>query len=181
VSDPEVARWFAGAEPRNEHEAAFLESLRASAAVWRMPGVTPESTRSLSVLNPLYVECKVPDLPAGSSLDAVLQAGYLWDAVEPSLMGEWGSENYLLDGASATDILHVVGMASSPAVFGEWTADWMWRQLQRPVERIDFVGSRGEELGTEWRLADNLRSLGTTGHWWQRRRATDRRVVRVRG
>jgi hypothetical protein len=113
-----VARWFAGAVPRNEHEAAFLDSLRASAAAWRVAGLTPESTRSLSVINPLYVECRVPDLPSGSSLDTVLQVGYLWDAVDPSLLGEWGSENYLLDGPSGTDILNVVGMTASPAVFG---------------------------------------------------------------
>jgi hypothetical protein len=181
VSDPEAARWFAGALPRNEGEAAFLASLRASAAAWRVAGVTPDSTRSLSVINPLYVECRVPDLPPGSSLDSVLQVGYLWDPVDPTLLGEWDSENYLLDGASGTDILNVVGIAASPVLFGEWTADWMWRQLQRPVERVEFLGRRGEELGTEWRLADNLRSLGTTGHWWQRRRAADRRVVRVRG
>jgi hypothetical protein len=157
-----------------------LGSLRARAATWRVAGVTPDSTRSLSVLNPLYVDCRVPDLPRGSRLDNVLQVGYLWDAVDPTLLGEWGSENYLLDGASGTDILNVVGIAASPTLFAEWTADWMWRQLQRPVDRVEFVGRHGEVLGTEWRLGDNLRPLGTTGHWWQRRRAADRRVVRVR-
>ena len=180
VLKPAEVGWFAGAQPRTERENAFLEAMRTRAAGWGVVGVSAASTLSSLLIEPvLYVECRVPGLPRNAGLDSLLQVGYTDDPEDPSLIGEWGTEGYVLDGGSVTGILHAVGLAAPPEVFGEWAADWMWRQLQRPIERVEFMKGRGDLVGSEWRLADNLQLLGKTGHWWRRGAATDRRVIRV--
>jgi hypothetical protein len=70
--------------------------------------------------------------------------------------------------------------AGTPEQYATWAADWLLRQMNRPVIREEWLG-RDRVVATTWRLNDTGRVLGTTGltpRRWFRRRAD--RVVAVR-
>jgi len=113
VSEPAEVGWFAGAQPRTERENAFLEVMRTRAAGWGVIGVSASSTLSSFLIElVLYVECRVPGLPRNTGLDSILQVGYTDDPEDPSLIGEWGTEGYVLDGAASP----CRGLSASPEI-----------------------------------------------------------------
>jgi hypothetical protein len=173
-------RWFPDEVGRNDAEARFLQRIRQIAAGWSVPGLTPErDTSSLTVLLPLYVDVDVADLPIARR---TLQIGY-WtgEHYEQALQGAWG-DVYLLDDHDGNDPedLTVVGLRAGPEEYAEWAADWLLRQLHRPIVRQEWRHN-GRMVAATWRLDDTGRVLGAQGHSMRRllRRRPDR-VVLVR-
>lgn len=174
-------QWFAGDEPRDAAEVRFLDQLRRRAVSWDVHGLTPQHTATISGLAPLHVSVAVPGLaPETTSRIRLtnLQVGY-WQRgpYGEGLQGEWG-DDYLLDNhRHDTNGLTVIGIQAEPEDFANWTADWFWRQLNRPRERQEWVVA-GKVVTSRTRLADTGLVLFTEGSVLPRmlRRSPDRVV-----
>lgn len=86
------------------------------------------------------------------------------------LKSGWGNDhldNHVYDG----DGLTVIGLDEAPETYETFAAGWLRRQLQRPVERLDWL--RGEQLQeSAWRLADSGTTIARKG--WSLRRPRHR-------
>lgn len=166
------AGWFQGDKPRSEDEARFLARLRGLAADWTASGLLPAGTGCLTALTPLLVTVEHPLLREGSGLTE-LQVGY-WppSASGIRLQGEWGNE-YLLDNEGDPTDLRVEGVSAEPEFFAETAASWLEAQLQRPIERLDWVKG-GHTVATRVRLAEGGQTLTSRGSWFRTRRRADR-------
>lgn len=169
--------WFAGGEPRDEAEHAFLATWRARAGMWAVADLQPSHTSVTTAIDPLLVSV---DRIAGLPEDQSLQVGF-WqtDPYGPALEGEWG-DRYLLDNhVYGRDGLTVLGLRASPEQFANWTASWLEAQLMRPVDWLQWLNSRGTVVATRWRLVGSDFVLKSQGRPGLRRRPPDR-VERVR-
>jgi hypothetical protein len=171
------AAWFADGVPRNDAEARYLATLQSLAATWDVSGLRPEHTSVLTVMLPLHLMVELAGLPN----DVTLQVGYWLEApYGPGLEGEWGDRHLLDNHVDGPDALTVRGLSASPEQFATWTADWLLAQLQRPVERLDWLGRDGA-VTSQWRLADTGLSLTWQGaRPWRRTRRPPDAVQRVR-
>lgn len=171
---------FAGSEPRNEDEAAFIERLRAEALSWSVPGLDLERHTSGFVgVVPFFVMVDVPWSPSSPRPSgwSNLQIAY-WtpDDGAPHLEGAWAG-GYLLDDHDGNDLdcLTVNGVDATPAQSATWAADWAQRQLARPVVVDKWL--RGNVVAARrWRFPDNERVLQDERSWLSplRRRRPER-------
>jgi hypothetical protein len=176
VGSDGTTTWFAGAEGRSRPEARFLDAVREAAEDQTLNGLDPGATSA--------VLCEVPGVPVGAK---VLQVAFWTEGpwIEPSgtpgLQGVW-RDQHMLDNYKTDDpeCLTVVGVRADPENFGVWAADWLERQLRRPVVRDEWLAGN-EVVATTWLLEDTGRVLGREGFRVNRirRRAPDRRT-RVR-
>ncbi|MBD7950986.1 hypothetical protein [Oerskovia rustica] len=165
--------WFSGDEPRTPHEQAFLAGLRAGAARWDLAGLDPDLTGADTSRDPLLVTV---DLPV---VGAFLQIAFWADDSLHSwrLTGGWGDQHVLDNHSDGPDDLTVLGVVAGAETFGAWAADWLDRQLHRPVEKLDWL-VHGQVAKTRWQLAGSGRHLRTTGSIFPaRRRRPDRITV----
>jgi hypothetical protein len=177
VADGSSTVWFAAENGRNEQESAFLEYLRQRAATWHVVGLSPQDTSSQRWLAPLYVDVHVPRMTIPRS---ILQVAY-WTSgpYGQALQGAWG-DDYLMDdhdGNNPED-LTVVGVQAAVEQYAAWAADWLLRQLQRPVVRHEWLRD-GRVVAATWLLEDTGRVLYKTGVSPRRllHRAADRAVT----
>ncbi len=158
-----LSLWFDGDEPRDDRERAFLDVVRHEAAGWRLPGLRPEDTSVAAVIVPLHLSVAVPGV---ADSVANLQVGYWPPGDGPyghALEGEWG-DKYLLDShVYGRDGLTVFGLDGPPEEFGAWAARWLRGQLQRPIERHDWLDDRGVVTATRYVLADSGLVLRQSG------------------
>ncbi|WP_432571663.1 hypothetical protein [Kineococcus sp. SYSU DK005] len=170
--------WFGDEDGRTPEEAAFLTELRRQACTWTVPGLDPqEETSSLTLLTPLYVDLGVPGLD-DAPVNFLEVAYWGTTPAQSQLQGAWGAKGYLLDGPSNPGDLEVktTGVAAAPEQLARWAAEWMLRQLQRPVLRQDWL-SGDQVAASAWRWADDGGSLASTGPRRSRRRPADRQVL----
>jgi hypothetical protein len=128
----------------------------------------------------LVVMTDVPgvEVPPGR---CTLQIGY-WedDRGCRALQGEWGDE-YLLDNHEySNDRLTAFGLHEEPDTYGTLAAKWLERQLQRPVDRQDWLRN-GTVVRSRWVLPDTGKRVSRTQDkaWFVRGLAD--RITRVRG
>jgi len=172
--------WFTGAEPRDNRERVLLATVRQEAYGWRVPGLQPQDTAVGVFIVPLHLSVDIPELPHAVTN---LQVGY-WPPDGPyghALEGEWG-DKYLLDShVYGRNGLTVFGLDASPEQFGVWAANWLRHQLQRPIERRDWLDGDGNVTATRFVLANSEFVLRQTGFSLVRRfRRSPDRVERVR-
>jgi hypothetical protein len=169
VADVLQSVWFPDETGRNDQERAFLDQLRLQAASWRIEDVSPGDTSSERWLTPLYIDVEVPRITIPRS---TLQVAY-WTSgpYGSALHGTWG-DGYLMDDHDGNDPedLTVVGVLATPEQYATWAADWLLRQLHRPVIREEWL-RHDRVVATTWRLADTGHILGKTG-------LTPRRLLR---
>ncbi len=171
--------WFPNETGRNDQEKAFLDQLRLEAASWRIDELSPQDTSSQRWLTPLYVDVEVPrvTIPRSTLQVAYWTSGWYGSA----LQGVWG-DGYLMDDHDGNDPedLTVLGVRATPKQYATWAADWLLRQLHRPVIREEWL-RHDRVVAATWRLDDTGRILGKTGVTPRRllRRKADR-VVTVR-
>ncbi|MEH1129573.1 hypothetical protein [Micromonospora sp. CPCC 206061] len=169
--------WFAAETGRNDQETAFLEGLRQRATTWHVDGLSPQDTSSQRWLAPLYVDVQVPKVTIPRR---TLQIAY-WTGgpYGQALHGVWG-DDYLMDDHDGNDPedLTVVGIQATAGQYAAWAADWLVRQLERPVVRHEWLRG-GRVAATMWCLQDTGRVLGKTGISPRRllRRPADRLVA----
>lgn len=169
-----------GDAPRTDAEREFLTAFSAHVSHWAVPDVALDAFRVVAVLRPLVVMTDVPgvDVPSGH---CTLQIGY-WedDRGCRALQGEWGDE-YLLDNHEYTDDgLTVFGLREEPDTYGTLAAKWLERQLQRPVDRQDWLRD-GTVVRSRWVLHDTGKRIARTQDraWFVR--GAPHRTMRVRG
>ncbi|MBP2329574.1 hypothetical protein JOF56_009959 [Kibdelosporangium banguiense] len=158
-------------EPRNDEETRFGTALAARASRWQRFGLAPDDTEVLAVLTPLVVMVDV-GLPTAAGIvpePTKLQVAYWTTGGEAALEGYWGNE-LVMDGFDANDdeVLVVRGLCGEPEQFAVWTADWLERQLARPVVRQEW--RRGAAVVFQrWVLADTGDVLAQRGNRGLRR------------
>lgn len=180
--DPEVAgEWFAAAGSSYQPGADFVAALKAAAARWSFDGLSPQATE----LDGLTAQIAVPGLTCAVRY---LRVAYDPSGNDPTLRGEWANE-YVFDALSATDFdLVVNGVDASPAQYGHWAADWLRRQLSRPIMRQEWdeqphsILVRGDSSvrrvsSRRWVFDDTNDTLDEDGSWfgrWLFKRPPDR-------
>jgi hypothetical protein len=170
---------LAGDRPRTPAEENFLGGLASRISGWSLPDITFASFSVIARMKPIVVTLNVPgiDVPAGT---CTLQVGYWHDGPHArALEGEWGDSHLLDNHVYDRDGLSVFGLDETPETYGTFAAGWLQRQLQQPVERLDWL--RGERIReSAWRLAESGKTIARVG-WSVRRpgRGPDR-ILRVR-
>ncbi|MEX5237310.1 hypothetical protein [Kocuria arenosa] len=170
---------FSGDAPRTSSEQVFLDTLAAHIANWVAPDVRADSFEVITGMHPLVVMAEVPDV-AVSPGKCTLQIGY-WDDGHGcrALEGEWG-DDYLLDSHEySSDGLTVFGLHEEPAVYGVLAGKWLERQLQRRVDRQDWV-RKGTLVRSRWVLPDTGKRVAQTVNTNRFVRGAPDRVTRVR-
>lgn len=169
-----TTQWFGDLPGRNEAETAFLAQLRREAGNWTVEGLSAGDTATIDIGVPLYADVEVPGLAAlGRSLQIGFWTGGPWAERSGGfiLQGVWG-DDHPLDDYSGNDpeCLTVVGVDARPEQHAAWAAEWLLRQLHRPVVREDWSRD-GRVVASTWRLAD-------TGTVLRRQGASSRRLLR---
>lgn len=168
-----------GDRPRTPQEANFLSGITRGISAWSLPDVQLGSFKVVARMEPIVVTLNVPgiDVPQGTCM---LQIGYWNDGHHGrALEGEWG-DNHLLDNhVYDADGLTIFGLEEEPETYGTFAAGWLHRQLQRPVERLDWL--RGEQVQeSAWRLADSGKTIARKGWSVHRPGKAPNRIQRVR-
>ncbi|TYP89033.1 hypothetical protein [Blastococcus xanthinilyticus] len=177
-------QWFGGQPGRNEAETAYLARLREEVGGWTLDGLSPGHTWAADIGLPLYIDIDVPGL---SELRRPLQVGF-WTGGPSAgrsggyvLQGVWGDDHPLDDhDGNSPECLTVIGVDATPEQHATWAAEWLLRQLRRPVVREDWLRD-GRVVAATWRLSDTGTVLARQGSSPRRllRRAPDR-VTEVR-
>ena len=170
---------FRGDSPRTSSEQGFLDALAANIIDWVAPGISAQSFEVVARMHPLVVMTEVPDVevPAGT---CTLQVGY-WDDHQGcrALQGEWGDDLLLDSHVYSSDGLTVFGLHEEPGTYGTLAGKWLERQLQRRVDRQDWI-RKGQLVRSRWVLPDTrMRVAQTVDTNWFVRGAPDR-VTRIR-
>lgn len=168
-----------GDPPRTPEEASFLSGLTRSVSAWSLPDVQLGSFTVVARMNPIVVMLNVPgiDVPNGT---CTLQVGYWNDGpCGRALEGEWGDSHLLDNHVYDGDGLTVIGLDEAPETYGTFAAAWLQRQLQRPVERVDWL--HGEQVReSAWSLADSGKTIARMGWSVHRPGKAPSRIQRVR-
>lgn len=169
-----------GDAPRTDAEGEFLHAFAAYIAHWVVPDVSPASFQVIAAMHPLMVMTNVPEVsvPPGQ---CTLQIGY-WDDGRGcrALQGEWGDDLLLDSHVYSSDGLTVFGLYEEPSTYGMLAAKWLERQLQRPVDRQDWL-REGTVVRSRWVLPDTGKRIAqTVDKVWFLRGAPER-ITRVRG
>lgn len=170
---------FRGDDPRTSSEQEFLQALAAYITDWAVPGMPAQSFEVFARMHPLVVMTQVPgvDVPAGR---CTLQIGY-WDDRPGcrALEGEWGDDLLLDSHVYSSDGLTVFGLHEESGAYGTLAGKWLERQLQRRVDRQDWI-RKDKLVRSRWVLPDTgMRVAQTIDTNWFVRGAPDR-VTRVR-
>lgn len=158
--------WFGGVPGRDDAEAAFLDQLRREASGWDQEDVTPSLTGSLYIGLPLYVDIDVPGFTKPARhLQLGFWTGGPWAGRSGGyvLQGAWGG-NHLLDLHDGDDpeCLTVIGLQASPESHAVWAAQWLLRQLRRPIVREEWL-LNGQVVAHTCRLSDTGTVLSRHG------------------
>lgn len=168
-----------GDAPRTPEEANFLSGLASGISGWSSPNIDLGSFTVVARMKPIVVTSNVPgvDVPPGT---CTLQVGYWNDGpYGRALEGEWGDSHLLDNHVYDGDGLTVFGLDEAPETYGIFAAGWLQRQLQRPVERLDWL--RGEQVKeSAWRLADSGKTIARMGWSVRRPGKVPSRIQRVR-
>lgn len=173
--------WFGDQEGRTSEEAAFLTELRHQASAWAVPGLDPRNHTSSQIdLTPLYLDLEVPGLD-DAPLKMLEVAYWGTTSARSQLEGMWGYSSYVLDGPRLPGDLdvRVTGVAVPAEQMARWAAEWMLRQLQRPIVREDWLDGT-QVVASIWRWTDDGHAFTATGsrrHRRHRRRPADRRTL----
>jgi hypothetical protein len=172
--DVSAGQRFGDVLGRNEAEIAFLVRLRHEAGSWAVAGLSSDDTSSAYIGVPLYADVHVPGVP---TLRRWPQIAFWTDGPWAQrsggliLQGGWGDDRPLDDhDGNDPECLTVVGVDVSLERHAAWAAEWIVRQLLRPVAREDRVRN-GQAVASTWRLAD-------TGTVLQRQGVSRRRLLR---
>lgn len=168
-----------GDPPRTPEEAKFLSGIARGISAWSIPDVQLGSFTVLARMKPIVVTLNVPgiDVPHGT---CTLQIGY-WNEgpYGRALEGEWGDSHLLDNHVYDGDGLTVIGLVEASETYGTFAAAWLLRQLQRPVERLDWL--RDEQIKeSAWRLADSGKTIARMGWSVRRPSKAPSRIQRVR-
>jgi hypothetical protein len=165
--------------PRTPEEAHFLSGITRGVSAWSLPDVQIGSFTVVARMKPIVVTLNVPgiDVPHGTCM---LQIGYWNDGpYGRALEGEWGDSHLLDNHVYDGDGLTVFGLDEAPKTYGTFAVGWLQRQLQRPVERLDWL--RGEQVQeSAWRLADSGKTIARMGWSVRRPGKAPSRTQRVR-
>lgn len=165
--------------PRTPEEANFLSGLTRGVSAWSLPGVQLGSFTVVARMIPIVVTLNVPGIDVSHGT-CTLQIGYWNDGpYGRALEGEWGDSHLLDNHVYDGDGLTVFGLDEAPETYGTFAAGWLQRQLQRPVERVDWL--RGEQVQESvWRLADSGKTIARMGWSVRRPGKAPSRIQRVR-
>jgi hypothetical protein len=174
AADDETTEWFGGVPGHDDAEAAFLEHLRREAGGWDVEDVSPALTSSVYIGLPLYADIDVPGLAEPARpLQVGFWTGGPWAGRSGGyvLQGVWGDDHPLDDhDGNDPECLTVIGVDASPQQHATWAAEWLLRQLRRPVVREEWLRD-GQVVASTWRLSD-------TGTVLAREGASPRRLLR---
>ncbi|MEX5265269.1 hypothetical protein RF640_14715 [Kocuria sp. CPCC 205231] len=152
---------FSGDTSRTSGEQAFLDALAAHIDNWAIPGVPADSFEVIAQIHPLVVMTEVPNVavPPGQ---CTLQIGY-WDDGQGcrALEGEWGDDLLLDSHVYSRDGLTVFGLCEEPATYGALAGKWLECQLQRRVDRQDWIRN-GKIVRSRWVLPDTGKRIAQT-------------------
>ncbi|GAB2586726.1 hypothetical protein [Microlunatus antarcticus] len=187
------AQWFAGDEPTEAREQAFVEALRVVASTWSFTDLDAAHTSTAANEIGRLVEVKVPSLTTSRRTLRIL---YDVDVDgPPALQSEWTAFGYPFEGPGyeqpdpETD-LWVSGVDASPQQFGAWAGLWFERQLRRPVRRVEWdrpasglstliPGSTSEPAFVRWMIDNPQQQLDERGGlkwWWLQHQPPSREV-----
>ena len=164
-------QWFTGDAPRTEDEARFLTRVRERSVTWAVPGLESAASWSLAKLVCLLLVVASPSLDGLKGLHSV-QVGYYPPGNPLRLEGEWGDDHLLDNGGDEHD-LRLAGVEGEPEWFADIAADWMQRQLLRPLERREWLDG-STVVAQQTRLSDSGFLLARSGSRFRSRRAPDR-------
>jgi hypothetical protein len=141
------ARWFPELNPRSDWESKFIDAMRDGALSWS--GVNLEEASGFS-WNSLIFAVEVPEVPSRSLVVEAWPVGvetrqaHLFgpDTVSlrgPTVFGFWDEGSFDDDfDPRDPESLVVQGVDASAEQFGEWAADWVRRQLLRPLALLEW-------------------------------------------
>ena len=166
AADDETTEWFGGVPGRGDAKAAFLEQLRREANGWYQEDVTPSLTSSLYIGQPLYADIDVPGLTEPArQLQVGFWRGGPWGGQSGGyvLQGAWGDDHPLDDhDGNDPECLTVIGVQATPESHATWAAQWLLRQLRRPVVREEWLRN-GQVVAHTLRLSDTGTMLARHG------------------
>ena len=191
--------WFDGPDLNEPREREFIVAMREAAEGGAFLGVDWDDTVFDRLAEPsgpgIAIGLAVPKLTTQQRwLLVSYEPGP--DKAAPMLQSGWASEAALTtepgayDGPSSYNYLWVSGIDASPTECAAWAANWISRQLQRPVIRREWdqpasgpgaglLGRARTAAAIEWWLADPeeyLDSRGTFGRWRLTRQPPARQV-----
>ena len=109
-----------------------------------------------------------------------LQVAYWHDGPSGrTLEGEWGDSHILDNHVYDGDGLTIIGLEEAPDTYGHFAANWLERQLKRPVERLDWLQA-GQVKETIWRLPDSGKIVARSGRSLRLPSKQPERVLKVR-
>jgi hypothetical protein len=170
---------FQGDRARTPEEEKFLKELACGIVGWSLTHPQLDSFRVFAGIKPLVVILDVPgvEVPRGT---CTLQIAYWHDGPNGrTLEGEWGDSHLLDNHVYDGDGLTIIGLEEAPDTYGHFAADWLDRQLKRPVERLDWLRG-GQVKESTWRLADSGKLIARNGRLLRLPSKPPDRVFRVR-
>ncbi|MEV8085775.1 hypothetical protein, partial [Pseudarthrobacter oxydans] len=75
--------------------------------------------------------------------------------------------------------LTIIGLEEAPDTYGHFAANWLERQLKRPVERLDWLQG-GQAKESTWRLQDSGKIIARSGRSLRLPSKQPDRVLKVR-
>jgi hypothetical protein len=153
---------FQGDRARTPEDEKFLNAFATGVARWPLTHPKLDSFRVFAGIKPLVLVLDVPGVDVSPGT-CTLQIAYWHDGPNGRMLeGEWG-DNHLLDNHDYNaDGLTIIGLEEAPDTYGQFAANWMERQLERPVERLDWLQA-GQVRESTWRLADSGKSIARRG------------------
>lgn len=169
---------FQGDRARTPEEEKFLKELARGIAGWPPTNPKLESFKVFARIKPLVV---ILDVPGIETPDAcTLQVAYWHDGPSGrTLEGEWGDSHVLDNHVYDGDGLTIIGLEEAPDTYGHFAANWLERQLKRPVERLDWLQG-GQVKESTWRLQDSGKIIARSGRSLRLPSKQPDRVLKVR-
>ena len=169
---------FHGDRARTPEEEKFLKELARGIAGWPPTNPKLDSFKVFARIKPLVV---ILDVPGIETPDAcTLQVAYWHDGPSGrTLEGEWGDSHVLDNHVYDGDGLTIIGLEEAPDTYGHFAANWLERQLKRPVERLDWLQG-GQVKESTWRLQDSGKIIARSGRSLRLPSKQPDRVLHVR-
>jgi hypothetical protein len=169
---------FQGDRAHTPEEEKFLKELAAGIAGWPPTSPKLDSFKVLARIKPLVVILDVPGIEAPDA--CTLQVAYWHDGPSGrTLEGEWGDSHVLDNHVYDGDGLTIIGLEEAPDTYGDFAANWLERQLKRPVERLDWLQG-GQVKESTWRLSDSGKIIARSGRSLRLPSKQPDRVLKVR-